>query len=162
MKMFKINLNLKTVSNSVIGLVLLCALVSTSFGQDSGGSEVVDGIVAYYGVVSSEIVGTHTPNHPEAEMHGGIPADKRAHHLVIALFEQGSFDRITNAEVSGTVAELGMAGQTKPLELFSINDSLTYGNYFNFTRGTKYQITVSVLVPGKKADVKFRFEYEHM
>jgi hypothetical protein len=140
---------------------LLFGFCGAAFGQKAGGSEVVDGITAYYGIVPSEIIGTHKPDHSEATMHGGIPSNKRSHHLVIALFEQKNFDRIINAEVFATVAELGLGGETKPLQAFTINDSLSYGNYFDFTRGTLYQITVLVRMPSMTEPVTFHFEYKH-
>lgn len=144
----------------ITGVALFFALHGVAFGQDSGGSKAVDGMIAYYGVVPSEVVGTHPPTHPEATMHGGIPGGKRSHHLMVALFEEESFERITDADVSATVAEAGLAGRTKQLEPFTVNGALTYGNYFNFTLRTRYLISVSVRRAGK-AEARFQFEYEH-
>lgn len=144
----------------IVGAALFLALHGAALGQESDGTKFVDGMIAYYGVVPSEIIGTHPPTHPEAEMHGGVPSGKRSHHLVVALFEEERFERITDADVSATVAEVGLAGRTKQLEPFTVNDALTYGNYFDFTLRTRYLITVSVRRPGK-AEAKFQFEYEH-
>jgi hypothetical protein len=59
--------------NSMAGLTLLCLLQGTSFAKESGASEVLDDIVAYFGVVPSEIIGTHNPNHTEATFMAGYP-----------------------------------------------------------------------------------------
>ncbi len=83
----------KFIVSSMAGLALLCMLQGTSFAQESGASEVLDDIVAYFGAVPSEIIGTHNPSHTEATIHGGLPTNKRAHQLVIALFEEDC-DRI--------------------------------------------------------------------
>ena len=143
-----------------VAAVLFLTLHGPSFGQETCGSKAVNGMIAYYAVVPSQFVGTHPPAHPEATMHGGVPSGKRSHHLIVALFEEERFERVTNADVSATVAEVGLAGRTKPLEPFTVNDALTYGNYFDFTLRTRYRITVSVRRPGK-AETKFQFEYEH-
>lgn len=149
------------VQRFAMGVALLFAFHGVSSAQETGGSEVVGGMIAYYGVVPSQLVGAHPPGHPEARMHGGVPSGKRSHHVIVALFDQESFERITDATVSATVAEVGLAGQTKPLEPFTVDDALTYGNYFDLTPRTLYRITVSVRAPGKAAEAKFRFDFKH-
>jgi hypothetical protein len=102
-------------------LALAALVVSCGRTDDDGdetGSRVVDGMIAYFGVVPSQVVGTHDPDHPEAAMHGGVPGGPRSHHVIVSLFEQDGSPRITDAELTATVTVSNRAGRgvTKPLQ----------------------------------------------
>lgn len=119
-----------------------------------------NGITAYIGVVPAQMVASHVRMESAATMHGGIPDDRMAKHVVISLFrEDGS--RIADAEVTGTVrsAEEPDRGESKPLEPFAMAGETSYGNYFRFEMHRSYLIDVSVRVPGSQAPVEFSFRY---
>ncbi len=79
-----------------LGIASLLLLHSSSFSQNSSGSKTVSGMIAYYDVVPSQIIGTHPPTHPEAIMHGSLPTRRQSHHFIAALFERESLKRVTN------------------------------------------------------------------
>ena len=94
-------------------------------------------------------------------MHGGVPKGKHFHHIIVALFDSKSLERVTDAKVTATVGEIGLGRKSKPLEPFTIAGALTYGNYFKFLNTTTYTIDITVKRPGSTAPIKTRFEYRH-
>tara|TARA_R110000824_G_scaffold341081_1_gene527556 strand:- start:281 stop:754 length:474 start_codon:yes stop_codon:yes gene_type:complete len=142
-------------------VAILSSIATVSFATEPSDYTVADGIGIYYAVLPAEIIRGHPKGHPEAAMHGGIPSGKHVHHVMIALFEGESLDRITDAEVKATVWEIGLSGETKNLESFTIAGALTYGNYFEMPSQTIYRIKVEVRRPGSPKTVETIFEYDH-
>lgn len=122
-------------------------------------SRTKDGVVAYFGVVPSQVVGTHPPAHPEAAMHGGVPADPQAKHVIVSLFAREDDSRITDAQVTATVRASHRTGrgEIKRLEPFVVDGELSYGNYFDFEMHRRYRIDVAVRLTGRDAPIEFTF-----
>lgn len=76
--------------------------------------QVVDGVAVYLGVVPAQLVRRHPPEHPEGQMHGGVPAGEN--HILVALFEDRTGRRITRAEVAATITGPGNFKAEKKLE----------------------------------------------
>lgn len=95
-------------------------------------------------------------------MHGGAPRSRNAHHLMVALFDAATLRRITDAEVTAKVMEVGLAGEEKKLEQFAVAGAVTYGNYFTMTPHTNYRVHVSVKAPSstEEAHIEFAFKRE--
>lgn len=130
------------------GLIALGVLAPHASMADSHASYVVhDGIVIYYAVIPAAKIRTSPKFSPERRMHGGIPKGRDAHHLMVALFDADTFERIEDAKVTTTVAEVGFAGKRKQLEPFVSNDALTYCNYFRMARRTDYRVNLTILRP---------------
>jgi hypothetical protein len=98
---------------------------------------------------------------PEATMHGGPPGGKHAHHVVVALFEARTGERITDAAVHATVAEIGLGGRTKRLEPMPMADALTYGNYFEMRTKTRYRVILDITTPRLTRPLRATFEHDH-
>ena len=79
--------------------VMLGFFASSVMAEDTDLHQVVDGIAIYFGVLPAEMIRGHPKAHPESQMHGGIPTDLR-YHLTVAIFDDTSSDRITNADVT--------------------------------------------------------------
>jgi hypothetical protein len=114
----------------------------------------------YYGVLPAEVAGKHLANHEERTMHGGAPTSRNEYHLVVALFNTNG-KRITDANVTATVGEFGMAGTRKTLEPMRIDNTTTFGNYFVLHAGRIYRIAIEVRRLGKqKAEtIEALFDY---
>lgn len=140
---------------------ILVSIAGASFASEPGGYKVVGGIGIYYAVLPAEMIRGHPKGHPEATMHGGVPSGKHVHHVMVALFEAKSLDRITDAEVKATVSEIGLSGKTKTLEPFTVAGALTYGNYFEMPSQTIYRIRVEVRRPGSPETIEALFEHTH-
>jgi hypothetical protein len=141
--------------------LILISITGTALASESDGYKTVDGTVIYFAVVPAEIIRGHAQGHSEATMHGGVPDGKHIHHIMVALFEADSFDRITDAEVEATVTEIGLAGKTETLEPFTVADALTYGNYFEMPSQAIYRVNVTVQRPGSPKMTEAVFEYAH-
>ncbi len=132
-----------------------------SHASDGTRYKVVDGIGIYLGVVPTDLIMKHPMEHTERAMHGGVPLGKHHHHVMVALFESKTGDRITDAKVTANVTELGLAGHTKGLEPMTIADTLTYGNYFDLGVSGVYRILVRVRSPGLAHIIDAEFGYKH-
>lgn len=142
-------------------VAILVSIAGVSIASQPGDYIIADGIGIYYAVLPAEMIRGHPKGHPEATMHGGVPSGKHVHHVMVALFEGKTLDRITDAEVKATVSEIGLSGETKNLEPFTVAGALTYGNYFEMPSQTIYRIRVEVRRPSSQKIVKTVFEYTH-
>jgi hypothetical protein len=132
-----------------------------SFADDPTGFTLVDGISVYYAVLPAEIIRGYPKGSPEFDMHGGPPAGKHIHHVMVALFDSTTLERITDAEVKAGVAEIGLAATVRKLEPMSIASALTYGNFFHFYSLATYKVTVEILRAGSTKAIQTSFEYKH-
>lgn len=120
----------------------------------------VGGMDIYLGLVSADMLRSYPPESAERTMHGGIPDGNNWYHVNVSLLDKSTHAPIDNAQVDATVDELGMGGETKPLEALPIGEG-SYGDYFRIKPGTPYRIIVSVRAPGSLASVRAEFTYEH-
>jgi len=120
----------------------------------------LDGMELFFGIIPAEIVRGHPSDHEERSMHGGVPRGKM-HHLVLSVFDTKTGARITNATITGSVTEPGMAIQRKPLESMSFGGAVSYGNYFAMPNQGPYEIVVNVQRPGGSKTTTVRFKYWH-
>ena len=121
----------------------------------------LDGMELFFGIIPAEIVRGHLRDHEERSMHGGVPLGKGVHHLVISVFDSKTQVRITDATLTGSVTEPGMAIQRKPLESMSFGGAVSYGNYFAMPNQGPYEIVVNVQRPGNSKTATARFKYWH-
>lgn len=122
---------------------------------------VDNGMAVYYAVIPAEMIRGHPKQHPEAAMHGGVPKRPHVHHVMLALFDASSLERIVDAEVAATVSEIGLAGEKKKLEPFTVAGALTYGNYFNMQPRTNYRVRADIKLPGSQKAARVEFEFKH-
>lgn len=150
---------LRILGRTFLALAFLCApLAAAAF--DAGQTKTVDGITIYVGMIPAEIVKGHPEGHTEAEMHEGPSNGAHAYHLVVAIFDAGTGVRISDATVRARVASIGLVGERKMLEPMDIEDTVTYGNYFDLPDRGGYTIDLEIWRTGGMA-VKVEFSYEH-
>ena len=150
--------SLSTAALVVIGLVTLNAAAA---GDAPETFQVVDGVAIYLGVMPAQLVQGHAREHEESRMHGGVPAGQYRDHVVLALFDDASGRRIEGAQVTAAVMELGLGPERKMLEPMRINDSVTYGNYFDFPDNGIYHIQVQIRLSGHPQPVEATFTHRH-
>ena len=146
---------------SIVEAAILSMGATVALASDVGGYKVVDGLGIYLGVVPTDLIMKHPMEHRERTMHGGVPPGKHHHHVMVALFDEKTGNRITDATVTAYVAELGLAGHTKRLEPMPVADTVTYGNYFEMRVSVRYRISVQVRRPASARVVEAEFEYTH-
>lgn len=114
------------------------------------------GVVFHFGVVPAEIVQAHPSEHPERGMHGG--ASKGQKHVVLALFDAGTEERISQADVQATLTLMGGSGVTKRLQPMTVGDQPSFGGFFSMVPRGIYRIRFEVKRAGRSAAVA-EFEY---
>lgn len=142
----------------LFGALLLGGAMASVLAAGAGQRATVAGVDIYYGIVPAQLAAKHPLSHEERTMHGGVRGAKDAYHLLVALFDADG-KRITAAEVSANVAELGLAGTTQRLEAMQIDGTVSYGGYFLLSGDGPYRITVEARVPGSASPVEAVFDY---
>jgi hypothetical protein len=136
------------------GLLLVVVSATVAAG---GYRQVVDGVAIYFGVMPAELVRGHPREHPESEMHGGVPAGEN--HLVIALFNDKTSERITRAEITATITGPARFKAEKKLESMLVAGAATFGNYFTMPGPGPYRIALRIRMPGIGHDIEATFTW---
>lgn len=124
--------------------------------------KIVDGIEVRLGIVSAESMrAQYSKGSKEASMHGGIPSGRGHYHVNISLFDSKSKAAITDAQVEAAVSEPVSGGDTKQLEVMTINNFKSYGNYFRMSGSNPYTITIRIRKPGASRVIEAGFDYKH-
>ncbi len=152
-----------SVRAAALGLYLLGSAFATvligsstqALAAEEGQYKAGHGIAAYLGLLPAEMV----KGHPK--MHGGTPRGPHAYHLVVALFEEASGERISVAKVTARIAAVGLAGQEKTLEPMEIAGSTTYGAFLTLPGTDRYTVSLTIDRPGAPAPVVLEFAYDH-
>jgi hypothetical protein len=140
---------------------ILSVLPTLSYAAETSRHQVVDGVAIYLGIFPAELIQGHPRQHPEGEMHGGVPAAEHRYHVTVALFDTATGKRITGAQVKARVSELGLAGPEKKLEPMAVAGAISYGNYFKMPGAGIYRIQVQIRRPGVAQVIEAEFEYQH-
>jgi len=142
------------VHRNALTVCSLFLLLGQAVADDSQRHQQVGGMDIYLGVLPAQITQAQHPN-----MHGATDGDEHRYHLLVALFDSKSDERITDARVKATVAQLGMEGKTKALALMG-GELLSYGNYFAMHKPDYYRIGVEIQRAGSggKSVAKFVFQ----
>ena len=121
----------------------------------------LDGMELFYGLIPAEILRGHPSGHEERSMHGGVPRGKGVYHLIVSVFDTKTKKRITDAVITGSVTEVGMATQNRKLEAMTFGGNVAYGNYFAMSNPGPYEIVINVRRPGHRKTATARFQYWH-
>lgn len=124
-------------------------------------SKTVDGLTVYLGVLPAAMIQGHAEAHEESTMHDGVPRGAHAYHVMVAIFDAQSGERVDDARVEAELTPLGLAPVKRPLEVMEIADVVTYGNYFTMPGDDYYRIVVSISRPQGTRPVLVEFRYEH-
>lgn len=147
-------------------LLALCgALLSACDGtaEMPRSEQTVSGIAIYLGIVPAEIVQGHAvaPGEPKA-LHGGTPAGRDSHHVMVALFDAKTGTRITDARVrAGFGRRVREHDPPQDLEPMEINGKMSYGGFFLLreTRGLK--VYLEIRRDATSRPVTASFAYDH-
>lgn len=142
---------------SSLALMSLIGAVSLPLRAADSMSRVVDGVAIYLGVVPAAIVRGHPGEHPESTMHGGATTGDQ--HVMIALFDNKSGARITDARVYAGVKGPKRFDAEKELEPMLVASAPSYGNYFSPYAPGSYRIALRIRLPGAMRDVRTTFTW---
>jgi hypothetical protein len=145
----------------VSATVLFWALgLEAAVAADVEGHKTIAGLSVYLGVLPAAMVRDHSGDRTEAAMHGGIPRGHHALHVMAAVFDAKTGERVEDARVKARVSPPGLAGETRALEPMAIAGTITYGNYFT-TIGDRhpYRIRLSITLAGTATPVVVEFSH---
>lgn len=151
---------MKRFIHRLVWSVLLAVVLTFTAGgmaAESSYRQIVDGVAVYIGMVPAELVRGHPPAHPESMMHGGVPVGEN--HLTIAVFDDKSGRRITDAKLTARITDERSPVMEKPLELMTIGGSVTYGNYFYMPGVGPYRIELRIRLPDRPGELRAIFTW---
>ena len=139
--------------------VLLAGFATATSATNPGMWQEVVGMTVHLGVMPTDSLVAH----PELLLkgHPAPPSGKDMYHLLFAVFDNATGERITDAKIEATVIPLGLAGRTKsmmPPE--ALAGMVTYCNFFHLTSGESYVVKVGIRLKGKQVArmVKFKLQ----
>lgn len=159
-----IRMSRRSATSVLLSGIALSALPGGLRAQDAadGNTLTVDGVLAYLGVVPAAIVRGHPRAHAEGAMHGGAPDGRHQYHVILALFDAASGDRIETAEVALTLMGLGHVGGARfELEPMTIADTVTWGTFVELPGKDLYEMTFEVRAEGRADVVVLPFRFSH-
>ncbi len=137
----------------------LVALSGTSSADHVGQTLTIDGMDVYLGLKQVDTLRqnpVHYPNHqPEKFLSG-----KHVYHVMLALFDASSGERITDAVVDASVVPLAFSGPKKELHPTVVAGALTYCSYFRISPRDTYVIRAEIRRPETAHVTRARFVLE--
>ncbi len=151
----------RTTSLAMALLAALAAMGGRALAVDTEHHKVANGVSVYLGVMPSELIRKHRDQYP-AGMHGGIPAHSAYHHVMVALFDEATGERIDDARVMAAVEEVGATTDSKKLEPMAIAGTITYGNYFAMMTDATYRVRLHITRAGAARVIETQLQYYHV
>jgi hypothetical protein len=145
----------------VLGAALAAAAAAGAGAAERDQFKTAGGLAVYLGVLQAAMIQGHPEDHPEEAMHGGVPSGRHAYHVMAAVFDAATGERVEDAVVEARVAEPGLAGVRRRLEPMLIAGTVTYGNYFTMRGDGPYRIRFSITAPEAATPVVLEFSYDH-
>jgi hypothetical protein len=150
-------------------LLMVFALTGSLLGvgaplraQQASQSITSHGLTVYFGFVPAAIAQSPARSHGETDLHGGPPtAGSTSYHLIVAIFNSITGDRIVDATATASVTRPGFEPPAKPLQPMKIADTVTYGNFFELPEPGVYRIRLSVTREGKARPAVIDLAYDH-
>lgn len=116
---------------------------------------------AHLGVLPADVLEErYGPDSAEVKAFGDIPERADTYLVTVAVADRASGERIEDADVTATVAPLGLSGSRKRLQRATLAGAVTYGNYFRMPKSGIYQVDVVVRRSGSRDSDLVRLEYQ--
>ncbi|MGZ5091294.1 MAG: hypothetical protein ACXWCY_34155 [Burkholderiales bacterium] len=144
---------------ALICAAALSASATAVLAAQHGQQTIANGMEMHYSIVSADSIRAYPDASAERVMHGGPPRGESQRHLMLALFDAKTKQRIEGATVRARVGELAMTGEEKKLEPMTMGGALTYGNYFKLTGHGPYRIVFSISRPNTTGTTEASFDY---
>lgn len=142
---------------------LLFAAGVPAGAQESSQSVTSQGLTVYFGFVPSAVAQNPARSGGETARHGAPPTGNDSYHLIVAIFDTATGERITNATVTASVHlhQPARGAPAKDLDPMKIGDTITYGNFFELPRSGVYRIRLSVTRAETAKPIVIDLTYDH-
>jgi cytochrome c5 len=117
----------------------------------------VEGMDIYVGVLPAESLRGRHGADVEKTMYGGIPSGTGYFLVNVTLRDGKSKAEIKDAQIEARVANL-MNGETRKLEVATISNSVSYGNYFQMPGKDPYTVTLKIRKAGAAQAIEAKFD----
>ena len=115
-----------------------------------------EGVTAYLGIVPSALV---RAEHPERVLHPSAPFGEA--HIVVALYDAQSGQRIENASVEAVMrGERHRGARRIRLEPMRIENTITYGGFVSLARNDRYHVDIAVSLQGSERPIEMQFLFD--
>ncbi|MFQ5972648.1 MAG: hypothetical protein ACE5Q3_09960 [Alphaproteobacteria bacterium] len=152
----------KAFVNALFGVLLACSLMAYS-GPSAAGhlgqTQTADGMDIYLGLVPAAALRQSPDRYPGHEQ-GKIPSGKHVYHVMLALFDRSSGQRITDAIINARAAPLGLGGPQRHLDPTLVAGVITYCNYFRISPLDISVIEAEIRRPNVSRATRVRFVLE--
>ena len=140
-------------------------LVSGAVGAQNGLDRATGAYEIYLGITPAAVIArNYAPGSTERTMHGGVPSNPSDEHVMIAVFNRNTGQRVGDATVTARVWPAdgrSVPVQRKSLQSMSIAGNVTYGNYFFMPASGRYDVRLSISAPGlPRAATTFTYSAE--
>lgn len=144
-----------------IAAVIVTVLISSSvLADDLGQTVVADGVLVYLGITPSKVLRSDPAHYAKHNKECPVPGGANSYHIMVALFDKGTSERIVNADVYARVSPLGLVGLRKHFGAHAVAGAMTYCNYFNLSAHDRYTINIEIKRPGSPEVVEAKFTYK--
>ena len=143
----------------VLAALAIAGWAARADAAHSNWHQTVTGIEIYLGVVSAAIARGHPKTHAERAMHGGTASGDDV-HVMVALFDGVTGERINDAYVEARIARPGRSSIERKLEEMTVAGAVTYGNYFLLPNVGRYRIDIDMFRTESGDPVHAHFVYE--
>lgn len=145
----------------LVGLLALATALGAATQAEPGVQRTAD-FVVYFGIMPAELAQSRLAVHPTpAPAHDAPPFPADTHHVIVAVFDARSGERITDATVQARhEPALGVATE-KPLVPMPLGDALSYGNTFIVPDGANHRFVLRIRQAERDARVEFTYDNQH-
>ena len=118
----------------------------------------VAGMEIYLGVLPADVLRTrHGSTDSGKKMYGGVPSGDGYFLVNVTLRDSNTKAEIKDAQIEARVANL-LNGETRKLEVATINNGVSYGNYFQMPGKDPYTVTLQIRKAGAPAPVEVKYD----
>lgn len=149
-----------TLASSLTLLALTIAVPVVVQADESRQFIQVDGLDIYYGISPGPIWDAAATTGDRGHMQRETARRGGSHHLVVALFDTATGQRVQDAAVTARIHETSGRIERKPLHPMTIAATVTYGNFFQMDADMPYRIQLSV--QRGDATISTEFPYRHI
>jgi hypothetical protein len=150
--------NFRHMMAAIVAMLLVQSPInSPAYSEVPAQSVMSHGLTVYFGVLPAPIAKGITGG----PMHDGRPSAAHSHHLIVAIFNSVTGERVTDAGVAAKVTQPGFEPPEKPLEPMKIADTITYGNFFDLSKPGIYRIRLRISRPGGARPIMVDLLYDH-